>query len=204
MKLKSMLLWLCMAWLPLCTTAQLIHEGELNDLIQVGRHVWKDASGQIKAEVVYDAAGVLQSFRTWDDKGLLMDDMRMDAKRKRNEFPPLALTFEDDGFGFLLIHGTADKNAPSAMPGERVAVYYEGTLQDGTVFDGNYGDKKPFRFKFQEGEVVPGFDRAVSMLKVGEEGYFWLPAEFAYGAHVAGIIPPFSNLMFRIKLVDLN
>jgi FKBP-type peptidyl-prolyl cis-trans isomerase len=184
--------------------AQMVEEGELRDRMRVGRHVWKDQNDQIKAEVQYDDAGVVLAFRTWDDKGLLMDDVRLDPKRKRTVFPPLDLTFEADGFGYLLIHGRAADNAPSARQGERVAVYYEGSLQDGTVFDGNYGEKKPLRFRFQMGEVVEGFDRAVSMLKVGEEGYFWLPSKLAYGEHVAGIIPPFSDLLFRIKLVDLN
>ncbi len=170
----------------------------------VGRHVWNNGEGQIRAEVIYDANGVVESFRTWDDKGYLIDEEKLDPKRKRTEFPPLDLVYEDDGFGYLLIQGRAPKDSPKARTGEKVADYYEGYLQDGTVFDGNYGKKKPFKFKFNEGEVVPGFDRAVSMLKVEEEGYFWMPSEFAYGANVAGTIPPFSNLLFRIKLVDLN
>ena len=203
MKIKTLLL-VGLAWLPMLLLGQMVHEGDLKDRLRVGRHVWKDATDQIKAEVIYDAEGVVLSFRTWDDKGLLMDDVRMDAKRKREEFPPLSFTMEADGFGFVLIHGRAADDAPSAMQGERVAVYYEGSLQDGTVFDSNYGDKKPFKFKFKMGEVVPGFDRAVEMLKVGEEGYFWIPSALAYGKEVNGIIPPFSDLLFRIKLVDLN
>ena len=204
MNVRSILFLLFWAVFPLVFFAQMTHEGETNDRLKIGRHVWKDQNDQIKAEVVYDASGVVLSFRTWDEKGLLIDDIRMDAKRKRNEFPPMNLTMEQDGFGFQLIAGQAQANAPAPRQGERVGVFYEGCLQDGTVFDGNFGAKKPFRFKFQMGEVVKGFDRAVEMLKVGQEGYFWIPAELAYGPNVAGEIPPFSDLLFRIKLVDLN
>ncbi len=204
MKSKWILFALLFAMVPFFAFAQISHEGETNDRIKIGRHVWKDQNDQIKAEVVHDDKGVLQSFRTWDDQGLLIDDIRMDAKRKRNEFPPLNLTMEEDGFGFQLIAGQAQTNAPAPRQGERVGVFYEGCLQDGTVFDGNFGSKKPFRFRFQMNEVVPGFDRAVEMLKVGQEGYFWIPCELAYGPNVAGEIPPFSDLLFRIKLVDLN
>lgn len=203
MKRKSLLLlaWACMAT---CAWCQFTHEGEMAARVKIGRHVWKDPSGQIQAEVVYDGQGVVMSFRTWDDQGLLIDDVRPDPKRKRKELPPLHLTFDADGFGYQVIAGRAAKDAPSPSKGERVSVYYEGYLQDGTVFDSNEGSKKPFRFKFQMGEVVPGFDRAVEMLKVGEEGYFWIPAEQAYGSHVAGEIPPFSDLLFKIRLEDLN
>jgi hypothetical protein len=197
-------LLLLLGLLPLLASAQMTHEGETRDRMKVGRHVWKNESGQIRAETVYDNDGVVQSFRTWDEKGLLIDEEKLDPKRQRMEFPEIAWVWEDDGFGYLIIHGHAEKDAPKANAGERVSIYYEGYLQDGTIFDGNYGAKKPLRFKSQEGEVVPGFDRAVSMLKVGEEGYFWLPAAMAYGPEVAGMIPPFSDIMFKIKLVNLN
>ncbi len=204
MKARLLLWGFLFCWLPIVSFGQIVNEGEIRDHLRVGRHAWTDATGQIKAEVIHDAEGVILSFRTWDDKGLLIDDVHMDAKRKRQELPPLSLTYEADGFGYLLIHGHATADAPMARQGERVGVYYEGTLQDGTKFDGNYGAKKPLRFKFKMGEVVPGFDRAVEMLKVGEEGYFWVPSSMAYGQHVMGNIPPFSDLLFRIKLVDLN
>jgi hypothetical protein len=198
------LCWVCIGFLPLICQGQFTHEGESLDRVKIGRHVWMDESGRVKAEAVYDEKGVVQSYRTWDDAGLLIDDIRPDPKRKRMEFPPLALTFDPDGFGFQIIQGHARADAPKAVQGERVAIYYEGYLQDGTIFDGNYGSKKPFRYKFQMGEVVDGFDRAVEMLTVGEEGYFWLPAELAYGQMATERIPPFSDLLFKIKLVDLN
>lgn len=183
---------------------QLNHEGALKERMLIGRHVWSNEAGQIRAEVIYDENGVVVSFRTWDEKGLLIDEEKLNPKRERKEFPKLDLVYEEDGYGFLLMHGMAATDAPSPRAGEKVSVYYEGYLQDGTIFDSNYGSKKPFRFKYDMGEVVPGFDRAISMLKVGEEGYFWMPSELAYGDVVAGTIPPFSNLLFRIKLVDLN
>jgi hypothetical protein len=196
------LLW--MGLLPILSMGQFTHEGESRERLKIGRHVWTDEKGRIKAEVVYDDKGVVQSYRTWDDEGLLIDDIRPDPQRKRMEFPPLALTYDPDGFGFQIIQGHAAADAPKAQQGERVAVYYEGYLQDGTIFDGNYGSKKPFRYKFQMDEVVEGFDRAVEMLTVGEEGYFWLPAEMAYGMMATERIPPFSDMLFKIKLVDLN
>ncbi len=69
MKSKSILIALLFAMVPFFAFAQISHEGETNDRIKIGRHVWKDQNDQIKAEVVHDDKGVLQSFRTWDDKG---------------------------------------------------------------------------------------------------------------------------------------
>jgi hypothetical protein len=143
MKARSLALVLMLACLPLLAFCQFTHEGESTERTKIGRHVWKNEEGQIKAEVIYDAQGVVVSFRTWDDKGLLIDEIKLDAKRKRTEFPPLNLTFEEDGFGFQLINGNAKLDAPAPRQGEKVGVFYEGSLQDGTVFDGNFGGKKP-------------------------------------------------------------
>ena len=41
-------------------------------------------------------------------------------------------------------------------------------------------------------------------LRVGEEGYFYVPQKLAYGGSVVGTIPPYSNLLYKIKFVDLN
>lgn len=202
--MKRILLLLAIMGIGLEAWTQVTHEGDLQDRLKVGRHVWKDASGQIKAEVVHDEKGVVVSFRTWDDKGLLIDEIKLNPKRERKELPAMDMVYEEDGFGFVLIQGQADADAPKPEAGDKVGVYYEGYLQDGTIFDGNVSSKKPFRYKFLNDEVVEGFDRAVSLLQVGEEGYFWLPATQAYGENVAGEIPPFSDLLFRIRLVDIN
>ena len=195
------LLCLCSS---LSSLAQTRHQGRHDDRLLVGTQSWFNTSDQKIAEVNFTEQGELIGFKTWDEKGLLIDDERMDPGRKRVEIPEnLELTYLENGLGFLIIHGRADNDAPNARVGDRVSVHYELFLQDLTLIQETY-TKKPFRFKFGENEVIPGFEQAVAMLKVGEEGYFYVPAEMAYGANVVGSIPPFSNLLYRIKFVDLN
>jgi FKBP-type peptidyl-prolyl cis-trans isomerase len=201
--MKSHLL-LLMLLMPALAWGQFRHEGETENGKKVATHEWFNAQDQKIAEVNYGPAGEVLGFKTWDDKGYLIDDERLPEKRDKAELPPLELTFAENGFGWLIVHGRADAHAPQARTGERVGIFYQGLLQDGTIFDQNYGAKKPFRFKLNMGEVIPGFDAAVAMLRVGEEGYFLIPADLAYKGQVAGIIPPFSDLLFRIKLVELN
>lgn len=190
--------------IPLTLPAQIRHQGEIKDGILIGTHEWFNAQDQKIAEVNYSPSGHIIGFKTWDTKGLLIDDEHLPAQRRKVEHPALEYTYTQEGLGFLIVHGRAEPDAPKAQPGERVSVHYEGSLQDGTVFDETYSGKKPYRYKFQTGAVIPGFDQAVSMLRVGEEGYFIMPHDLAYGDQVMGIIPPFSKLTYRIKLVDLN
>jgi len=67
--------------------------------------------------------------------------------------------------------------------GDKIEVEYTGTFDDGTVFDSStHGDHShPISFEVGAGQVVPGFDKAVIGMKVGEEKEFHLEPNEAYG-----------------------
>ncbi len=69
-----------------------------------------------------------------------------------------------------------------AKPGNTVRVHYTGTLGDGTVFDSSRG-RDPFEFVLGAGQVIPGFEQAVTGMEVGERKTVTIPAEAAYGPH---------------------
>lgn len=55
-----------------------------------------------------------------------------------------------------------------AKPGDRVKIHYDGSLDDGTRFDCSIG-RDPLQFVVGSGEVIPGFDNAVTGMAVGEK-----------------------------------
>lgn len=67
-----------------------------------------------------------------------------------------------------------------AKVGDHVSVNYTGTLDDGTVFDSSKG-RAPLQFTVGSGEVISGFDRAVTGLAVGETTTVRMEPEEAYG-----------------------
>lgn len=69
-----------------------------------------------------------------------------------------------------------------AKSGDTVRVHYTGTLNDGTVFDSSRG-QDPLEFQLGGGQVIPGFDDAVTGMAVGEERTVTIPAAEAYGPH---------------------
>ena len=68
------------------------------------------------------------------------------------------------------------------VTGDTVRVHYKGTLADGTCFDNSEG-REPLEFVVGEGQVIPGFDAAVTGLEVGEKTTLTIPAAEAYGEH---------------------
>ena len=67
-----------------------------------------------------------------------------------------------------------------AKSGDTVRVHYTGTLDSGEQFDSSRGGE-PLTFTLGEGNVIAGFDSAVSGMEIGDEKRVTIPAEDAYG-----------------------
>ncbi|BBD77395.1 FKBP-type peptidyl-prolyl cis-trans isomerase [Hydrogenophilus thermoluteolus] len=68
----------------------------------------------------------------------------------------------------------------AAQAGDTVQVHYKGTLADGSVFDSSEG-RDPLQFTLGAGQVIPGFEKAVEGMQVGERKTITIPADEAYG-----------------------
>ena len=64
--------------------------------------------------------------------------------------------------------------------GNTVKVHYTGTLKDGSVFDSS-AEREPLEFKLGEGQLIPGFEKAVVGLEEGEKTTVDIPVDEAYG-----------------------
>jgi len=72
---------------------------------------------------------------------------------------------------------------PQAKQGDTVHVHYTGKLDDQSVFDSSEG-RAPLTFELGAGQVVPGFEKAVSGMATGERKTVTIPAEDAYGPRI--------------------
>lgn len=68
-----------------------------------------------------------------------------------------------------------------AKTGDNVQVHYTGTLDDGSVFDSSRA-REPLEFTVGSGQVIAGFDSAISGMAPGEAKTVTIPADDAYGA----------------------
>jgi len=78
-------------------------------------------------------------------------------------------------------------DAQDVLPG--AVVHLEFTLRDtsGTVLDDNRG-RPPLVFTFGRGQVIPGLERALAGMRVGEQRRITVPPEEGYGAVDPGAI----------------
>ena len=84
-------------------------------------------------------------------------------------------------------------------------MHYTGYLPNGNMFDSSRDRGKPFKFKLGAEQVIPGLDKGVSQLSIGELAKIMIPAQHAYGDRgFPGLIPPNSELVFDLELITFQ
>jgi FKBP-type peptidyl-prolyl cis-trans isomerase len=91
------------------------------------------------------------------------------------------------------------------VAGDTVYVKYTGKTLDGKVFDSSDRSPVPVKFQIGVGQVIKGWDEAVTKMNVGGKISILLPSSLAYGDRGAGEqIPPFSPLLFDVEVYKVG
>jgi uncharacterized damage-inducible protein DinB len=87
--------------------------------------------------------------------------------------------------------------------GKEFTLHYSGWLRDGTPFDSSR-TREPFKFVQGRRQVIAGFDVGFEGMKVGGQRRIFIPYQLAYGVQQRGKIPPRSELIFDVELLDVR
>jgi FKBP-type peptidyl-prolyl cis-trans isomerase FkpA len=95
---------------------------------------------------------------------------------------------------------------PLPAQGDTCYLIYTGYFLDGTIFDssGFYYQDSIWTFNFLDVSLIPGFNDGISLLNKGAEADIIIPSEFAYGSTGYQEIPPYTPLIFSLKMRDLR
>ncbi len=149
-----------------------------------------------------EAFNAIEAFRTFEGaREKRIAEMKAEAEA---ELEKLASGFSktESGLRYQIIQEGSGKKAEK---GQTVSVHYKGQLVDGTVFDSSYKRNEPIDFALGVGQVIPGWDEGISLLKTGEKARFVIPSHLAYGSQGAGgVIPPNATLIFDVELVAVK
>jgi FKBP-type peptidyl-prolyl cis-trans isomerase FkpA len=101
-----------------------------------------------------------------------------------------------------------------ATMGRRATVNYTGWIYDPTAaenkgrqFDSSLAPgRTPFTVTVGGGQVIPGFDRGITGMRVGGARRVVIPPDLAYRntGSQDGTIPPNATLVFDIELLDVT
>ncbi len=110
--------------------------------------------------------------------------------------PPSELTIEDLTVG----------DGTEATTGTQVEVHYVGvSWSSGKQFDASWDRRSTFSFGLGGGEVIAGWDRGITGMKVGGRRRLTIPPDLGYGSRGAGrAIGPNETLVFVVDLVGVR
>jgi hypothetical protein len=98
-------------------------------------------------------------------------------------------------------------NGPVVASGDTVTIHYEGHFLNGTFFDSTRRRNEPLQFVYgQQWQVIGGLEKAIGRMHEGDKALVVIPSEQAFGADgsVAGIVPPFTPVVFEIELISVK
>lgn len=144
----------------------------------------------------------IEAFRTFEGS---REKRIAEQKRMAEEaLEKLAAGFDktESGLRYKMIQKGSGKQAEK---GKNVSVHYQGSLENGQVFDSSYKRKQPIDFQLGVGQVISGWDEGIALLKVGDKARFVIPSHLGYGSRGAGgVIPPDATLIFDVELMDVK
>lgn len=94
-----------------------------------------------------------------------------------------------------------------AERGSQLRINYKGYFLNGKLFESTYERGLPLEFIFgEQGQVIKGFETAISLMNEGSKAKFIIPSQLAYGdsGSSTGIIPPYTTVVYEIELLNLT
>jgi FKBP-type peptidyl-prolyl cis-trans isomerase len=156
----------------------------------------------IRVGEVAEGWNAVEAFRTFEGARAKRE---AEETRKQKELLDQVSAGYDETESGLRYKILQNGDGKQATKGAVVSVHYKGQLLDGTVFDSSYKRKQPIDFPLGVGQVIPGWDEGIQLLKVGDKARLVIPSNLGYGSRGAGgVIPPNATLIFDVELMDVK
>ncbi len=94
-----------------------------------------------------------------------------------------------------------------AKRGNQVTINYKGYFLNGKQFESTYDRGQPLEFTLGvEGQVINGFQTAISLMNEGAKTKFIIPSHLAFGESGSStkIIPSYTTVIYEIELLNLK
>ncbi len=114
---------------------------------------------------------------------------------------PLMFDSTESGLKYAIVKG--GKGEPVEI-GNLVTLHYSGYLEDSTRFDSSVERDEPFSFIIGMGQVIPGWDEGIQLMKKGGKARLVIPPDLAYGELDLEKIPANSTLIFDMEILDVQ
>ncbi len=166
----------------------------------------------IRYEIVMDSSQTAEQFKAQQEaemrklnKAFIEKNQRLTETLEAYKAGTLGAQLQktESGLEYVILE---EGEGPQPQPGQMISVEYIGVLkEDGKKFDESITRDRPFSFAVGTGQVIPGWDEGLQLLKQGSEAVLFIPYALAYGeAGSPPAIPEKADLVFYVELTDIQ
>ena len=101
---------------------------------------------------------------------------------------------------------STEGSGPFPQAGDTCFIEYSGYFINGNLFDASlyHYENGISQIIYQNNDAIEGFGEALGLMQKGTEANFIIPSKLAYGPNWADIIPPYTPLIFAMKMDDIK
>ncbi len=88
--------------------------------------------------------------------------------------------------------------------GDKVAFHYKGYFLNGEVFDSSYEKSYPLIIELGNDMIIKGLEETLLLMNKGAQSMVVIPFYMAYNDMENAPVPPYSNLIFEVEMLDFT
>lgn len=111
------------------------------------------------------------------------------------------LDVKPNSSGFVFIP-LSEGDGTHPKEGDKVAFHYNGYFLNGEIFDTSYDKSYPLIVELGSDMIIIGLEEALKLMDKGGKAKVIIPFYLAYNDLESAPVPPYSNLIFEIELID--
>lgn len=159
-------------------------------------------------------------FKKLEEEAEIKDKM---AKKAKLEFLELKKTYEANADSLdsgLKVYHMVKGDGEKPKMGSVVSVFYSGYFTSGDLFTTNNKEVAELFLKYNpklearggynpkemdysaDAELIPGFKEGLQKMNIGDKVMLFIPSHLAYGTQGRGPIPPDTDLIFELEIVE--
>jgi peptidylprolyl isomerase len=107
--------------------------------------------------------------------------------------------------GLKYIYFQKNDKGEQIVKGSNVKLHYSGSFKDGKVFDSSVERDQPFTLKVGGGQVFPGWEEALLLMKQGEKAKLIIPYQLAFGEQGRPpLVPAKTDLILDVEILEVK
>lgn len=168
---------------------------------------WYYEDGNKKSESILDKEGTWVSYKSWSLSGELINEGNF--VKERLEKGPKDLSFlnwrKSNKVETIIVERDSSLNIPlNTNNGDTIVFHYRCLDDLGYEYDNSFDRDEVLYLIDGNNWYLQSFIDAFKELRVGDKAYIKIPSKYGYKDKPAGNVPPNTNLVYYVDIVDLK